>query len=136
MTDENRRHAIALELERADGALRAAKALRDLALYNDALTRLYYAMFHTVTALLLTHGVEPRRHRGLPHLLGQHCSDLLSATDIAVVAQTATYRELADYERAWTATSDFFAKSFAEVEPLIVRVREDLAAKGWASPKP
>jgi uncharacterized protein (UPF0332 family) len=35
-----------------------------------ALNRLYYALYHTVTALLLTTGVEPRRHRALPGLLG------------------------------------------------------------------
>jgi len=70
MTDEDRRAAVALELRHASSALAAARLLRDAALYNDALSRLYYALFHTMTALLLTEGVEPRRHRSLPGLLG------------------------------------------------------------------
>jgi hypothetical protein len=43
LTDENRRLAIAEELKHGAAALKAAHALRNLSLYNDALSRLYYA---------------------------------------------------------------------------------------------
>lgn len=63
MTGDNRRSAIGQELRQGASALMAARALRDLDLYNYALSRLYYARFHAITALLLTEGVEPRPRR-------------------------------------------------------------------------
>ncbi len=132
MTEENRRHGIAQELRQAESALKAARALRDLALYNDSLNRLYYALFHTLTALLLTVGVEPRRHRSLPQLLGAHFADLLGPADIVLVSRAATYRDLADYERSWIATPEIAAEAFAAFEPLMTRVREHLSKSGWA----
>lgn len=65
MTEENSARAVALELERSEDAHRAALLLRSATLFNDALNRLYYSLFHALTALLLTIGVEPRRHRAM-----------------------------------------------------------------------
>lgn len=131
MTDQNKRQAITLALGHAREARQAAHALRRLGLYNDALSRLYYATFHVMTALLLTEGVEPRRHRAVPGLLGTHFGSLLGAADVAVVSRTATYRDLADYERTWHATSEVADAAFAEVEPLLDRVLAHLAAAGY-----
>ncbi len=46
MTEDNRRTAIEQEMRHSAAALKAAHALRDLGLCNDALSRLYYALFH------------------------------------------------------------------------------------------
>jgi uncharacterized protein (UPF0332 family) len=112
------------ELRQASSAHRSAQLLRDAGLYNDSLNRLYYALYHTVTALLLTTGVEPRRHRALPGLLGTHFAATLSPTDLSIVARAATWRDLADYERTWEADSVVTLQAFAEIEPLMERVRQ------------
>lgn len=112
------------ELRHAASAHRAAALLRDAGLYNDALARLYYALYHTVTALLLTTGVEPRRHRALPGLLGTHFSSSLSPSDLSIVARAATWRDLADYERTWEANLEVTSQAFAEIEPLMERLRQ------------
>lgn len=132
MTEENRRDAIEKELRHAAAAYKAALLLRQGGLHNDALSRLYYAMFHTLTALLLTAGIEPRKHRGLPHLLGTHFSSFLTAADIALVSRAATYRDLADYERTWDATDEIVGTAFADLDPLLARVRKHLADTGWS----
>jgi len=133
VTDDEKREAVALELRHASAALAAARLLCGAALHNDALSRLYYALFRTMTALLLTEGVEPRRHRSMPGLLGTKfaASGLLTAADIAVVSRAATYRDLADYERTWEATSEVTDAAFAEIEPIMVRVRAYLDTNGW-----
>ena len=133
MTDENRRDAIAKELRHAKLALEAARLLRDASLYNDSLSRLYYGLFHTLVALLLTEGIEPRKHRGLPHLLGMHFPGVMTPADIALVSQAATYRDLADYERTWEATAEIVAAAFASLDPLLSKVRSHLAKEQWIS---
>jgi len=119
---------VAMELRHADSAHQAARLLRDAGLYNDALNRLYYALYHTVIALLLTTGVEPRGHRALPGLLGTHFAGRLSPSDLSIVARAATWRDLADYERTWEANLEVTSQAFAEIEPLIERVRTLLAS--------
>jgi len=133
MTEDNRRTAIGEEVRSGTRALSAARALRDLGLYNDALSRLYYALFHHVTALLLTQGIEPRRHRALPGLVTKHLvtSGVLQSADVTLVARISGYRDLADYERAWEATKDDAAHAFADVESLVERATTYLEQQGW-----
>jgi uncharacterized protein (UPF0332 family) len=133
MTDDNRRTAVELEVRQGDRALKAARALCEMGLYNDALSRLYYAVFHAMSALLLSQGVEPRRHRAVAGLLGTHfvTPGLLTAADVSVVSRAYGQRDLADYERTWEATADIAAAAFAEVEPVIERAHEILRRGGW-----
>lgn len=133
MTDDNRKAVIALEVRQGARALQAARALRDMGLYNDALSRLYYAVFHAMTALLLTEGVEPRRHRAIAGLLGTHfvARGALTAADVAVVSRCYGNRDLADYERTWEATAEIAAVAFADAEALIERAHEMLRRGGW-----
>jgi uncharacterized protein (UPF0332 family) len=133
MTEDNRRKAIAEAVKSGGRALQAARALRDLGLYNDALSRLYYALLHHVTALLLTHGIEPRRHRALPGLVTTHLvpNGPLVSADVTLVARIAGYRDLADYERAWEASRQDADQAFADVEPLVERALKFLQDEGW-----
>ena len=62
MNDSNRRENAAREASLGDDALRAAEALLALALYNDSVSRSYYAAFHYARALLLVEGLEPKTH--------------------------------------------------------------------------
>ncbi len=132
MTGENRKAAIAQEIRQGESALAAARALRGLRLHNDALNRLYYALFHHVVALLLVEGVEPRRHGAIPGLLGQHVvgRHALTAADVALFSRTQTFRELADYERTWTADDAIAAVAFGEVVPAIERIASYLRDAG------
>lgn len=137
MTDDNRRTAVALEMRHSEVALRAARMLKEASLYNDALSRLYYALFHAMTALLLARGIEPRRHRALVSLLGTHVvpSGVLAAEDIALVSKVCGYRDLADYERTWEATDSIATEALGAVEPLLARVRASLESEGFLSPQ-
>jgi len=133
VTEENRRDAIAKELNQARLARAAARLLADASLHNDSLSRLYYALFHTLVALLLTEGIEPRRHRGLPHLLGTHFSSLIAAADVALVTRVASYRDLADYERTWEATEEIVREASVAVDALLARIRQHLVDQGWTA---
>jgi uncharacterized protein (UPF0332 family) len=133
VNDENRRVAIRDEVAHGDSALTAARLLRDSLLWNDALSRLYFALFHYATALLLTEGVEPMSHKALPGLIGLHIvrTGRMTASDVAIIGHAWQWRTLADYERSWNADADATSKAFAEIEPLIDRIVELLRTGGW-----
>ena len=71
MVAVNRARIIA-EWQRSVSALRAALLLVEAGLYADAISRMYYAILHTVTAALLTKGFNPATHRAARNLLNQH----------------------------------------------------------------
>ena len=133
MTENNRRTAISQEIRHGQDALRAARSLRSMGLRNDALNRLYYALYHHVVALLLLEGVEPRRHAAIPGLLGQHVVGRheLDGADVAAISRAGAFRGLADYERTWDADDRVVASAFDELEPLIERIRGYLVRTGW-----
>lgn len=72
MTEENSKTNATAEVSKACAARRAARALAELGLYDDAASRLYYASFHLISAALLCVGVQAESHRGVASLLGQH----------------------------------------------------------------
>ena len=100
MTRENRLDNARAEALLGDDALRAADALVALGLTNDAVSRAYYAAFHYARALLLLEGLEPKTHRGVVSLLGQHfeVSGRLPAGRVSDLAALQTFRGVADYD--------------------------------------
>jgi uncharacterized protein (UPF0332 family) len=97
----NQRIQIDAEVAKGDAALRAAEALVGLGLFDDAVTRFYYAAFHYASAALLAVGVEATSHQGLPTLFSQHLvrTGALDAERARELKRLQGYREAADYDR-------------------------------------
>lgn len=103
MSPANRAANIADELLHAEEALRAARALVDLGLFRDAVSRAYYAVYHATLALLLTQDLEPSTHSGVVTLLGLHFvkPGKIPASMAATLRRIQGYREAADYTRGF-----------------------------------
>lgn len=108
MTPENRRANIQEELSRARESYQAAIVLFERKLYNDGVSRLYYAVFHLVRALLLSKGLEPKSHEGALKLLGLHFikSGIFQPADSHIFARLMKYREEADYNPSSVFTAE------------------------------
>jgi hypothetical protein len=60
------------ELARAKKALLAAKTLLEKGLFEDCVSRAYYAVLHAAKAALFVTGIEPDTHKG-----HERCSDFI-----------------------------------------------------------
>lgn len=102
MTDENRKRNVADELARAGQALQAARALVDLGLHADAISRAYYAAFHALCALLFSRGLEAKTHAGAIHLFNTEFvrPGVFASSHNRLLAGIQRSRELADYDAA------------------------------------
>jgi uncharacterized protein len=96
---DNRAGNARAEAVLGDDALRAAQVLLQLGLYNDAVSRAYYAAFHYARALLLLDGLEPKTHRGVVALLLERYerTGRLEPGSVSILARLQTFRDLADY---------------------------------------
>ncbi|MCX7795285.1 MAG: HEPN domain-containing protein [bacterium] len=68
--DKVTRELITGYIEKSLRKLEAGERLFDLGYYEDAVSRVYYAVFHIVQALLLTEGERAETHKGVVTLFG------------------------------------------------------------------
>lgn len=132
MTAEATRRHVEAEVRRGEEALRAAEALIDLELHNDAMTRIYYAAFHHAVAALLAEGIEPRSHRGLVSLVSQHLvsTGLLEARSSRDLRHLQTFREAADYDSFASFDRESAEAELVKCRGLISAFRAHLAGRG------
>lgn len=117
MTGDGRRDADA-ELAHARDALRAAEALLQLNLPNEAAGRIYYAVFHAARAALFSVGVWPKSHEAVRALLALHFVK-------PGILPAECSKDLAQLEGLWNA-GDYdphFAIGVAELAPEVARAR-------------
>ncbi len=101
MTEANQTLHIDAELSKARGSWAAASALLGLGLYDEAISSMYYAIYHQACAALLLQGVEAESHRGLQSLVALHLvkSGLVEPACSRLLAEMYSLRNQADYNR-------------------------------------
>jgi uncharacterized protein (UPF0332 family) len=132
MTGDNQRANAQAELAKAHAARRAAQALAEMKLYDDAASRLYYAAFHLVSASLLTLGVQAQTHGGLMSLLGQHLVQpgLVPAAVARHFAALMGLRSQADYNRHFTMDAEGFVEEMQKADELFSSLEAFVAERG------
>jgi hypothetical protein len=108
LSEEERRTIVQLEMERARRTLKEVETLREAELWNGVCNRLYYAVFHAVSALLIHDGFQVYTHHGSHAMFGQHYikKGVLSAEYGRLYNQLQTMREESDYNCAFEAEPD------------------------------
>lgn len=133
MTKENKNENIKNELNRAARAMEAANLLFEQGLLNDAVSRLYYSLLHTVRALLLTEGLEPKSHEGVLRVFGLHFikEGIFEVNDSHLFAKLMKYREEADYNPVFIFIKANYVEFKREAEGLSNRITEYIKGKGY-----
>lgn len=111
MTEQHKVINILQEIERAKDCLKSADILAENNQLVDGVSRLYYFVYHTMRALLLSKGLEPKTHEGMLRPLGIHFikPETLPVNISHLFAWIMKYREEADYNALYTvSTEDYF----------------------------
>ena len=134
MTKQARAANIAAALTKSADALAASRQLLDIGLLDDAMARLYYSMFHVVSAALLTIGVEATSHRALHSLLSQHLvrPGHISAGSARILGELFTLRNQADYDRHLEVDAASAQGAIQAAAALATELRAVIAARGFA----
>jgi len=90
---------IILEVERADEALKSVGLLIEGECYRDAMSRLYYAVFHFTRALLATKDINPKSHQGALQLFSLHFvkTGIVELEIGRILARQQKFRSESDY---------------------------------------
>lgn len=71
MTDEERRILVTLRLQNAKATLSEIPVHLEHGFWNTAVSRMYYACYYAVAALLLKHGISVKTHSGIRQAFGK-----------------------------------------------------------------
>jgi len=92
---------VAEELEKSRRALKDAEKMQKASVSDEAIvSRLYYALFHSVKAALYSKDLNPKTHAGLVSQFGEHLleEDNITKEDAKFISISQTRREEADYD--------------------------------------
>ncbi len=133
VTKANKEVAIANELLKAEQAFTAFGLLVRGGVLSDAVSRLYYCLFHRVKALLLTRGLEPKSHEGTLHWFSEHFvkAGPLATTDSQFFASLMKYREEADYSPSFVFTESDVSRLRDHVNELSRKIFDLIRAAGF-----
>jgi uncharacterized protein (UPF0332 family) len=129
VTGEGRRDAAAEELALAAEELRVAEQLLGTGHHRIALTRVYFAVFHTVRARLYAENLEPRSHGGVLHLWSVHFvqTGRYQPATSRLLSRLQKFRQEADYARAFVIDEAGAREELAAARSLLESIREELA---------
>lgn len=133
MTERNKRSNIQDELQRADTALAAADLLHKNDFVNDAISRLYYYLFHGIRALLLSKGIEPKSHEGALQLFSLHFvkSGIFSPENSHTFARLMKYRSEADYSASYVFTMEDYMDFKNDAKKVYDTIIDHLKEEGY-----
>ena len=134
MTASNRKENAAAELQKFRSSFAAADQLLSAGLFDDAMSRLYYAAFHLASAALLTLGVEATSHRRLLSLFAQHLvkPGLVPAHAGRILANLFALRNQSDYNRHFLLDDAGAREERARTQQLVDALSEFLRKQGLA----
>ena len=117
--DEERKVMVEFEIEKAHRLIDQFPILQDAKLWDTLANRMYYAVFHAVTALFIKNGLHAESHQGTSVLFSKHFvkEGLVDAEYGRLFARLENMREKSDYTCLFETTEE-------EVLPMISKAKE------------
>ena len=126
LSDEERGVLVKMYMDKSFDTLEDARCNMKMCRWNSAANRLYYALFHAVTALFVSDGLSVGSHNGARTVFGKEyvLTGLATEDEAKLFAQMETMRERADYDAAFKASDEVVKERFCRVESMIQHIVE------------
>ena len=119
LNDEERKLLVEYEIEKAHKLIDQFPILENAELWDTLANRVYYAVFHAVTALLIKNGLHAGSHQGVSVLFNKHFvkENIVDEKYGRLLARLENMREKSDYTCLFETTKE-------EVMPMIPQAKE------------
>lgn len=116
------------ELTRAKKALLAAKTLLENQLYEDCVSRAYYAVMHAAKAALAIEDVEPQSHHAVRRMFGLYLvkTGKIEREFARILTAEQEDREIGDYDIHIEIEQDTALKRVHNAEKFVERIEKYL----------
>lgn len=122
---DEKKAILSYRIQKADKALVEAKDNAELEHWNLVANRLYYAVFHMASALIIDKGFTAKSHNGIFCILGQEFvrKGLLDREDAKLASRLQNMRQSGDYDDMFDWTEDDVLPLFEKTEILIEKMK-------------
>lgn len=126
LTDEERKIVVQLQLEKAHSNFDQIPVLCEVGYWDNVANRLYYSLFHAVSALLIHDGYNVGSHRGVVGIFGQHyvTTGIFTLEEGKLYSRLQGLREKADYNCAYNTTENDIVPKIEPTRLLIEKIEK------------
>lgn len=126
LSDEERGIVVHLQIEKAHSNLNQIPLLCEAGFWDNVANRLYYSLFHAVSALLVNDGHHVHSHRGAVGAFGQYyvATGIFSIEDGKHYSRLQGLREKSDYNCTYTATEADIAPKILPTQVLVEKIEK------------
>ena len=124
LTNDQREIAVGLLIEKSHRNMEQAVKNAGLDYWDLVANRLYYSLFHAVTALMLADGIKTSTHKGTSSQFGRYyvLTGKFSREDGMLYSRLQTMREKADYQNTFNLTPEQGSELIAKADDLQKRI--------------
>lgn len=124
LSDQERQTIVNMEMKKANRTFSDMELCANEQRWEAASNRLYYALFHAVSALLINDGHNVKSHRGTLSMFGQHYvrTGCFSREDGALLSDLVIMRDNADYNLFFEASEEKIAPYIEPTRKLIEKI--------------
>lgn len=132
MNDEEKQISISLLVEKSQRNLDQAKYLADSGYWDLIVNRLYYSLFHAVTAMMMKDGIVNRTHKGTAQQFGKYyvLTEKFKKEDGRFYNRLQEKRERADYDNVFKMSEEEGNELITLTALLQKKIIETILAKG------
>jgi uncharacterized protein (UPF0332 family) len=128
---EKRDTVISLEIAKAFTTQEEVDLLVEKGYWNAAANRLYYSIFHAVSALLIHDGIRIKSHKGAGVMLNQHYiqTNMISPELGKLYRRLELMREESDYNCFYNTSPEELKKELEPARELIKTIAKMVSAE-------
>ncbi|MBR1395363.1 MAG: HEPN domain-containing protein [Prevotella sp.] len=129
LKEEDRRIIVTLELERVEKTMKEMEIQLQNKLWGMVANRLYYSLFHAVSALLISDGHEVGTHRGAVNRFSLYYvkTGVFSTEEGRLYSQLQGLREDGDYNCSIDIQQDEVCEKIEPTRQLIDKIKQYIA---------
>lgn len=129
LKEEDRRILVQLELEKADNTLSQVAVLQREGYWDTMANRIYYSLFHAVSALLINDQREVGSHKGAAIRFHQYYvkTGVFTEEEGSFYSQMETLREKSDYNCFFNVTEADIVSKVVPTSSFIEKVKQYIA---------
>lgn len=131
LTIDEKKAIIAYRVQKSKQTMIEAHDNAKLNHWSLAANRMYYALFHMASALLIDKGYTSKTHNGIICILGQEfvVKGLLTSEDGRLISRLQNMRQSGDYDDLFDWSELEVAPLFPSTEALLVKIESLITLK-------
>lgn len=129
LSENERSIIVSRELEKSERTFEDVLFCANEGKWETAANRLYYSVFHAMSALLVSDGHQVKSHRGIMALFGEHYvrTDVFSKKDGSLLSDLVIMRDNADYNCFFEANEEKLKPYIEPTRMLIEKIKAYIA---------